>query len=101
MYPPAEPGALGCEPLKAAVGVAGATVPLANPYAADEQLIDRFITGRRRSGRLRRGDGETVRQFLDHLRRLGTIPLPTQIPDDSPSADVLNRYDRQEDLCLA
>jgi site-specific recombinase XerD len=60
----------------------------------DEQLIDRFITGRRRSGRLRRGDGETVRQFLDHLRRLGTIPLPTPIPDESPSADVLNRYER-------
>ena len=34
----------------------------------DERLVEKFIKNRRQKGRLQRGDGETLRQFLKHLR---------------------------------
>ena len=34
----------------------------------DERLVEKFINNRRQKGRLQRGDGETLRQFLKHLR---------------------------------
>src|SRR5947199_8501274 len=42
----------------------------------DERLVERFINNRRQKGRLQRGDGETLRQFLDHLRGCNIAPGP-------------------------
>jgi integrase/recombinase XerD len=60
----------------------------------DEELVDRFISNRRRKGRLHRGNGETLRQFLDHLRGRNIAPCPQPVPDDSPLAEILNRYEK-------
>jgi site-specific recombinase XerD len=60
----------------------------------DERLVKRFINDRRRKGRLQRGDGETLRQFLVHLRGCNVAPGPEPILDDSPLAEILNRYER-------
>jgi site-specific recombinase XerC len=59
-----------------------------------ERLVERFINNRRRKGRLQRGDGETLRQFLDHLRGGNIAPGPEPIRDDSPLAEILNRYEK-------
>jgi hypothetical protein len=38
-----------------------------------EPVAGQFLEGRRREGRLRRGDASTIRQFLEHLRQRGAI----------------------------
>src|SRR5437763_14311585 len=60
----------------------------------DELLVEGFINNRRRKGRLHRGDGETLRQFLVHLRRCNIVPGPEPILDDSPLFEILNRYEK-------
>ena len=60
----------------------------------DERLVERFINNRRRKGRLQRGNGETLRQFLEHLRRCNVAPSAQPICDDSPLAEILNRYEK-------
>jgi len=60
----------------------------------DEQLIKTFINDRQGEGRLHRGNLETLRQFLDHLRRRDVVPGPKPVCDESPLADILNRYER-------
>ncbi len=60
----------------------------------DERLADRFITNKRRKGRVHRGNRETLFQFLDHLRSRDVIPSPTPICDDSPLAAILKRYEK-------
>jgi hypothetical protein len=59
----------------------------------DEQLINTFINDRQQEGRLHRGNLETLRQFLDHLRKLDVVPGVKPVCDESPLADILNRYE--------
>ena len=60
----------------------------------DEQFAERFIAYKQRTGRVHRGDRETLFQFLDHLRKRDLIPAPTATCDDSPLAAILKRYER-------
>jgi site-specific recombinase XerD len=60
----------------------------------DEQFAERFIAYKQRTGRVHRGDRETIFQFLDHLRKRDLIPAPTPTCDDSPLAAILKRYER-------
>ena len=60
----------------------------------DERLVEKFINNRRQKGRLQRGDGETLRQFLKHLRGRHIAPEPHPIRDGSRLAQILNRYEK-------
>jgi site-specific recombinase XerD len=60
----------------------------------DERLVETFITDKGRKGRVHRGNRETVRQFLDHLRERNVVPGVKPTRDDSPLADILNRYQK-------
>jgi integrase/recombinase XerD len=57
-----------------------------------EQVADQFLEGRRREGRLRRGDASTVRHFLEHLRERGAIRSPEPAADESPLATLRRQY---------
>ena len=46
------------------------------------------------TGRVHRGDRETLLQFLDHLRKHDVISHPTPTCDDSPLAAILTRYEK-------
>ena len=60
----------------------------------DERLVARFVPHRDRTGRLHRGNRETLRQFLDHLRTQAVIPGPPPVRDAAPWAALLARYER-------
>jgi site-specific recombinase XerD len=60
----------------------------------NERLVEKFINNRRQKGRLHRGDGETLRQFLKHLRGRHIAPEPQPIRDGCPLAEILNRYEK-------
>jgi site-specific recombinase XerD len=60
----------------------------------DERRAEMFISGRQRKGRLRRGDRETLRQFLAHLRNRGVVPKLEPTPDNSPLGAILDRYEK-------
>lgn len=60
----------------------------------DERRAEMFICGRQRKGRLRRGDRETLRQFLAHLRNRGVVPRLEPTPDDSALGAILDRYEK-------
>jgi site-specific recombinase XerD len=60
----------------------------------DERLVETFFVEKRRRGRVHRGNQETVRQFLDHLRERNVVAGVTPSPDPSPWADILNRYEK-------
>jgi site-specific recombinase XerD len=55
----------------------------------DEHLVEVFAKHKRR---VHRADLTTLRQFVDHLRKLNVIPHPKLVPDRSPLADILNAY---------
>ena len=56
----------------------------------DERLLEAFLKHKRR---VRRGERKTLQQFLDHLRKLGVVPARKVARDESPLADILNRYE--------
>src|SRR5262245_22519368 len=61
----------------------------------NERHAAAFIRRRQRKRRLYRGDRETLRQFLAHLRNRDVIPGPVRpICDNSPLADILSRYEK-------
>lgn len=60
----------------------------------DERRADAFISGRQRKGRVRRGERETLRQFLAHLRKRGVVPSLAPTCDTSPLDAILNRYEK-------
>jgi integrase/recombinase XerD len=61
----------------------------------DERHATAFVNRRQRKRRLRRGDRETLRQFLAHLRKREVIPGPIEpICKNFPLADILNRYEK-------
>jgi hypothetical protein len=60
----------------------------------DERRAEAFISGRQRKGRVRRGERETLRQFLAHMRNRGVVPSLVPTCDTSPLAAILNRYEK-------
>jgi site-specific recombinase XerD len=61
----------------------------------DERHAAAFVSGRQRKERIHRGDRETLRQFLAHLRNRDVIPgLIGPICDRSPLANILSRYEK-------
>jgi len=59
----------------------------------DEEVVNRHIESRQRSGRVWCGDeATTLRRFLEHLRELGVIASPEPVEDDSPVEHILRRY---------
>ena len=60
----------------------------------DERLVATFFIAKQRRGRVHRGNQETIRQFLDHLREHNMVAGVTPTRNESPLADVLNRYEK-------
>jgi integrase/recombinase XerD len=60
----------------------------------DERRADAFIRCRQRKGGVCRGERETLRQFLAHMRNRGVVPSLAPTCDTSPLAVVLNRYEK-------
>jgi len=56
----------------------------------DERLLEAFLKHKRR---VRRREPLTLQQFLDHLRKLSIVPGRKVVRDQSPLADILNRYE--------
>jgi site-specific recombinase XerD len=56
----------------------------------DERFLEAFLKHKRR---VRRGEPKTLQQFLDHLRKLSIVPGRKVAHDQSPLADILNRYE--------
>jgi site-specific recombinase XerC len=57
----------------------------------DEQLLEAFVKNKQR---MHRGDLKTLRQFLDHLRKRGVVSDRKLVPDQSPLAGILSRYEQ-------
>jgi site-specific recombinase XerD len=60
----------------------------------DERLVETFFVERQRRGRVHRGHRETISQFLDSLRERNVVASVVPPPDESPLADILNRYEK-------
>jgi len=58
----------------------------------DERRGTEFVRARRRRGRVRRGDGTTLRTLLEHLRQIGVIPAPTPAVDTTELSRVEQRF---------
>ncbi len=56
----------------------------------DERLVEVFL---KRNRRPRRGDSQTLRQFLDHLLSHKVVCARNVACDRSPCADILSRYE--------
>src|SRR5215467_2285025 len=56
----------------------------------DERFLEAFLKHKRR---VRRGEAKTLQPFLDHLRKLAIVPGRKVVRDQSPLADILNRYE--------
>ena len=59
----------------------------------DENITDRCLTESGRKGALQRGDKNTLRRFLGHLRTEGILPSPAPTFDDSHLTSLKRRYD--------
>lgn len=59
----------------------------------DTSVAERFLSPRRRRKREGRGDPETLRLFLDHLRADGVLPPPPPLVDRSPLGRLETRYE--------
>jgi site-specific recombinase XerD len=57
----------------------------------DEELLEVFV---KHSEQVRRGDLKTLQQFLDHLRKRGVVSDRKLVPEQSPLADILSRYEQ-------
>jgi site-specific recombinase XerD len=60
----------------------------------DERLVETFFAEKRRKGRVHRGNRETVRQFLGHLRECNVVAGVKPACDESLLAGILNRYEK-------
>ena len=59
----------------------------------DDRITNLFLKESARKGALRRGDKNTLRCFLDHLRVEGLIDYSAPTFNDSPLASLKNRYE--------
>lgn len=59
----------------------------------DDHITNLFLKESARKGALRRGDKNTLRRFLDHLRVEGLIDYSAPTFNDSPLASLKNRYE--------
>ena len=57
----------------------------------DEQRLEAFVKHKQR---MHRGDLKTLQQFLDHLRKRGVVSDRKLVPDQSPLAGILSRYEQ-------
>lgn len=60
----------------------------------NEPIVEAFIAAKRRTGRVHRGNRETLVQFLNHLRECNVVPGVTPASDASPLAIILSRYEK-------
>jgi integrase/recombinase XerD len=59
-----------------------------------ERFTETFFAEKERKGRVHRGNRETVRQFLDHLRERNVVPGVKATRDESPLTEILDRYEK-------
>jgi integrase/recombinase XerD len=60
----------------------------------DEHLLEDFVKHKQHMQQMRRGDSKTLQQFLAHLRKQGVVSDQKLIPDQSPLASILSRYEQ-------
>lgn len=60
----------------------------------NEPIVETFIAAKRQTGRVHRGNRETLVQFLNHLRECNVVPGVTPASDASPLAIILSRYEK-------
>ena len=60
----------------------------------EEHLLEDFVKHKQRVQQMHRGDSKTLQQFLAHLRRQGIVPDQKLLPDQSPLADIVGRYEQ-------
>jgi hypothetical protein len=53
----------------------------------DERRVEAFVNDKQR---VRRGDLEMLKQFLDHLRKRDVVPARKLVPDKSSCTDILS-----------
>src|SRR5712691_3349696 len=63
-------------------------------HELDDELVDTFVQGSKRRGRLHRGHAATLHQFLAHLRARGTLTAPVAVVDESPLSQLQRDYER-------
>jgi hypothetical protein len=59
----------------------------------EEHLLEAFVKHKQRMQQMHRGDSKTLQQFLAHLRKKGVVSSRKLIPDQSPLARILGRYE--------
>jgi site-specific recombinase XerD len=63
-------------------------------HALDDELVDTFVTGSKRRGRLHRGHAATLHQFLAHLRARGEVAASLPVVDESPLGQLQRQYEQ-------
>ena len=58
----------------------------------DDSRLEEFLRHRRKRGHARRGDRAAPRQLLEHLRRVGVVPVPSPTCDDRPVDRVARSF---------
>jgi site-specific recombinase XerD len=60
----------------------------------EEHLLEAFVKHKQRMQQMHGGDSKTLQQFLIHLRKHGVVSDRKLIPDQSPLAGILGRYEQ-------
>jgi len=60
----------------------------------ENELVDTFVKGSKRRGRLHRGHAATLHQFLTHLRARGEAAALIPVVDESPLGQLQRDYER-------
>jgi integrase/recombinase XerD len=63
-------------------------------HQLNDELVATFLTWCTRRGRVHRGDANTLRQFLTHLRTRGALAPVVPMVDDSPLGQLQREYAR-------
>ena len=58
----------------------------------DNELVDTFVKGSKRHGRVHRGHAATLHQFLAHLRARGELAASAPVVDQSPIGQLQRAY---------
>ena len=58
----------------------------------DNELVDTFVKGSKRDGRVHRGHAATLHQFLAHLRARGELAASAPVVDQSPIGQLQRAY---------
>ena len=60
----------------------------------EEHLLEAFVKHKQCMQQMHGGDSKTLQQFLTHLRKQGVVSDRKLIPDQSPLAGILGRYEQ-------